>query len=421
MKRRPSGRGLVALSLLLVSALLGCSAPGPAPGTGSGSNPLPSPSPPDTDAPPSPSPTLPSDPPPTPSPTASPATDLAARCARVAAKLELTQQVGQLFMAAIPSEGPSAADERALRRSAVGSVILLGNTTSGAVAVAEVTEAARRAAGTHEGVRPMLAADQEGGQVQRLRGDGFSRMPPAIEQADSSDAELTRDARRWGRQLMAAGIDVNLAPVADVVPEALRDTNAPIGRLDRGYGSDPAIVARKVEAYIRGMDESGAATAVKHFPGLGRVRGNTDFEADVVDGQTRRGDPGLAGFQAGVDAGVDMVMIASARYRRIDPDHRAAFSPVVMEMIREDLGFGGVIISDDLAAVAFDDVPARVRALRFLRAGGDLAIVGDTGLVAEMAEAVIAEARDNPDFAAAVAAKATRVVILKFGRGLADC
>ncbi len=415
MMRRPSGRGLLVLGLLLVSALLACTVPGPTPGSNPASGPLPNPSPPDAEPTPggASSPAL--------APTPAPAPDLATRCARLTADLDLAQQVGQLFMAAVSSEGLRAADERALRRSAVGSVILLGNTTSGADAVAAVTRAARRAAGTQQRVRPLLAADQEGGQVQRLRGDGFSRMPAATEQAELSDADLTRDATRWGRQLRTAGIDVNLAPVADVVPAALRAVNAPIGRLERGYGSDPEVVARKVAAYVRGMDAAEVATAVKHFPGLGRVRGNTDFEADVVDGQTRRDDPGLAGFRAAVRAGVDLVMIASARYRRIDPDHRAAFSPTVMGMIREDLEFAGVIISDDLAAVAFDDVPARARAVRFLRAGGDLAIVGDIGLVAPMAEAVIKAAEADAEFAAAVAAKATRVVTLKARRGLVDC
>ena len=186
MKRRASGRGLLALSLLLVGAVLACTVPGatPAPNSGIGTaaqpaaaghrigaSRLPTGPGPCPDRTPTPSRSA--------SPTAAPTPDLAARCARLTAELDLAQQVGQLFMAAIPSDGASAANERALRRSAVGSVILLGNTTSGADAVAAVIRAARRAAGTQQGVRTLLAADQEGGQVQRLRGEGFSRMPAA--------------------------------------------------------------------------------------------------------------------------------------------------------------------------------------------------------------------------------------------------
>ena len=174
----------------------------------------------------------------------------------------------------------------------------------------------------------MVAADQEGGQVQRLRGQGFDRIPSAQRQAQTSPAELKSDAARWGRQLRRAGIDANLAPVADVVPKDREGVNEPIGVLRRGYGSNPAAVAAHVPAFVEGMDAAGVATSVKHFPGLGRVRGNTDL--------TRRGgrrapppgdDPDLKPFAAGVDAGTDMVMMSSAYYSEIDPSRRAAFSP----------------------------------------------------------------------------------------------
>ena len=405
--------------MLVCGPLLGCTAVG----SGAGSTPLPDPS----------GPALPSvsagssaEPTGTQSgaPSAStdtPAPDPGERCAAVTAELDLRQQVGQLLMVAIPSTGAGASDREILGDAAVGSVLLLGNTSAGVDAVRDVTTSARRAAGSPQEIEPLLAADQEGGQVQRLSGDGFSTIPSASDQAELSDTELTRAATRWGRQLERAGIDADLAPVADLVPAELTDVNRPIGRLSRGYGSDPQVIAAKVGAFVRGMDAAGIATAVKHFPGLGRVRGNTDFEVDVVDGSTRTDDPGLAGFRAGVAAGVDMVMVASARYRRIDPERRAAFSPVVMDLIRDDLDFDGVVISDDLAAAAYTDVPARQRALRFIRAGGDLAIVGDTGLVPEMAEALIEQAQDDQDFAAAVAEKATRVVALKARRDLATC
>ena len=408
--------GLTVLLTVLLSAVVGCSAAGPTPDR-SGSDPLPPP----TAAPPTVTSTSsPADP--EPAATPAPTPQLGERCARLVARLEPAQQIGQLFMAGISTSGATAADERVLRRSDVGSVLVLGNSTAGRDAIVAVTDAARNAAGTQRGIRPLLAADQEGGEVQRLRGDGFARIPSAAEQADRSVAELTSDAARWGRQLAAAGIDVNLAPVADVVPRELRDTNAPIGRLDRGYGSDPGRVADHVVAFVRGMAAAGRATSVKHFPGLGQVRGNTDFEADVVDRVTRRDDPGLAGFRAAVDAGVDMVMVASARYRRIDPDHRAAYSPVVMEMIRKDLGFGGVVISDDLAAAAFADVDPDERALRFFRAGGDLADRRQLRHSYPGWSRPWPPRREDDDrFAAEIAAKATRVVTLKARRGLAVC
>ena len=157
-------------------------------------------------------------------------------------------------------------------------------------------------------------------------GPGFTSIPAASEQARLSDADLARRATSWGKQLRAAGIDADLAPVADVVPTRLGSANEPIGRLHRGYGPSPKTVAAKVAAFTRGMDAAGVATAVKHFPGLGAVRGNTDFVRHVVDRTTTRHDATLAGFAAGVHARADMVMVSSAYYAEIDPGHRAAFS-----------------------------------------------------------------------------------------------
>ena len=268
----------------------------------------------------------------------------------------------------------------------------------------------------------MLAADQEGGLVQRLKGPGFARIPSARVQAKQSDAELRRNAYDWGRQLKEAGIDANLAPVADVVPMSMILVNKPIGQLRRGYGPSPERVAAKVTAFTKGMDRAGVATAVKHFPGLGRVRGNTDFVSRVVDTKTTRDDAALAGFSAAIDAGADMVMVSSAFYNKIDDDHRAAFSTLIMEeMLRKDLGFSGVVISDDLAAAAMHVLPPEQRARRFIRAGGDLLIVGEAKLATPMAEAIKREASDNPAFEKRVTNSAVRVVAMKQRRGLAEC
>jgi beta-N-acetylhexosaminidase len=302
-------------------------------------------------------------------------------------------------------------------------VILLGNTSAGLKAVQEVVADVRSAAVRPQQVSVLLAADQEGGTVQRLAGDGFSDIPSAEQQARLSEAELAADAEIWGKQLAEAGIDADLAPVADVVPRQLANVNEPIGRLRRGYGASPSTVAEKVAAFTTGMDNAGIATAVKHFPGLGRVRGNTDFTARVVDTATTRQDAGLAGFRAAVDAGVDMVMVSSAVYDRIDPSRQAVFSRAVVDgMIRDGLGFeDGVVISDDLSAAAVQNLPPGRRAVGFVRAGGDLAIVGDLAEAAVMAAALVERAEADPGFAERVDQSVARVLALKDRRGLAGC
>ena len=299
-------------------------------------------------------------------------------CAELVANMSLSERVGQLLMVGVRSTGTSQSDRAILARTRAGSVILLGNTAAGMQPIRGVVGRVRDAAPSPEGVEVMLAADQEGGLVQRLKGPGFSPIPSATRQARQSDAKLRRNAYDWGRQLSSAGINANLAPVADVVPTNMIWINRPIGQLRRGYGPSPKTVAAKVTAFTYGMDRAGIATAVKHFPGLGRVRGNTDYMTRVVDSTTTRHDDALAGFEAAVAAGVDMVMVSSAFYSKIDDEHRAAFSTMIIgEMLRDDLGFTGVVISDDMAAVAMRTLPPDERGLRFIRAGGDLLIIGD--------------------------------------------
>ncbi|NLU74838.1 glycoside hydrolase family 3 protein [Streptomyces sp. HNM0575] len=172
------------------------------------------------------------------------------------------------------------------------------------------------------------------------------------------------------------------------------------------------------------MADAGVTPAVKHFPGLGRVRGNTDDTKDVRDDVTTRDDAYLEPFRKAVaSARTPMVMISSARYTRIDPDAMAAFSSTVLTgMLREDLGFDGVIVSDDLgAAKAVEDVPVGERALRFLTAGGTVVLSVDAHAVPAMVDAVLQRARTDGEFRARVEADAKRVVEAKAAAGLLDC
>jgi beta-N-acetylhexosaminidase len=344
------------------------------------------------------------------------------RCAALVESMSQRERVGQLLMIGISSTGPTTADADILASTRAGSVLLLGDSTASLTTIADVTARARRAARPPKGAQTLLAVDQEGGLVQRLKGAGFDPIPAAVDQAGYDSRTLAAKANRWGRQLKRAGIDANLAPVADVVPEAARSRNQPIAQLRRGYGSDPQRVGTKVRAFVAGMNEANIATAVKHFPGLGRVEGNTDYESDVVDSVTRRRDRMLAGFTRGLDAGADMVMVSSATYRKIDANRRATFSlEVLRTMIRGDLQFSGVIISDDLAAQAMHDLSPGKRLLRFVEAGGDVAIIGDPGIAQTAASALIDEAREDPSVSRLVAASAVRVLTLKDRRGLASC
>ncbi len=345
-------------------------------------------------------------------------------CADLAASLTREEQVGQLLMVGISAnQPPSDGLVEQVEGHHISSILLLENTTVGQQAVKELTDAVRQQLDTPEGVETLVAADQEGGLVQRLQGPGFTPIPSAAEQAELDTEELRSAAEGWGEELSDAGVDMDLAPVADVVPEELVQVNEPVGKLDRGYGSDPEVVAEKVQAVVEGLQAGGVATSVKHFPGIGRVRGNTDFTADVVDDETTVAGGDLLPFQDAVDAGADSVMISTVTYTRIDEDEQAVFSDdVITDLLRGDLGFDGVVMSDDMGvAAAVASTPVEDRLVEFLRAGGDLAITADPLTVDAMVQGVLAEAEDDEELAASLPEHVERVLTMKARYGLADC
>lgn len=331
------------------------------------------------------------------------------------------QQVGQLFMLGVDTSGLSDAVKQAVLDGQIGSVVLLGNSTAGSLAISSLTSQVALL-GDDAAAPILVAVDQEGGQVQRLKGQGFSTIPNAQEQGKMSAEELRAAATGWGLELADAGVHYNLAPVADVVPADKLSSNAPIGALRRNFGTDAHSVGSSVAAFVEGMSDAGIATSLKHFPGLGEVTANTDFDVAVDDETTAHPDD-LASFVAGLDAGASSVMISSAIYEQIDPDVQGVFSStIITDILRGDLGFEGVVISDDLgAAKSVADISASDRATRFIEAGGDLLINADPSHMAEMTDAVVEKAQADAPFAEQIRDAANRVLLLKEDVGLVDC
>lgn len=341
-------------------------------------------------------------------------------CRAKADGLTAAEQAGQLLMVGVSTSGLDSRTATAIRQSHAGSVVLLGTGSAGVRSAAQLS-AAVGALGSSE--LPMLVAvDQEGGRVQRLQGEGFTRMPSAVEQGRLDPGKLRADAEAWGDELRKAGVRFNLAPVADVVPEDKVSTNAPIGQLQRHYSTDAGSAADSVVAFVEGMSDARVATSLKHFPGLGRVEENTDFAA-ATDTETKVDDPGWAPFTDGIAAGASSVMISSAVFEQLDPDHEAVFSHrIITDILRDELGFDGVVIADDLgAAKAVADTPPGDRAVLFLEAGGDLVINADPSLAPEMAKAIVTTMEADPAFADQVAASVARVLALKESVGVGTC
>jgi len=363
---------------------------------------------------------------PSPAPSPTSATPTVSCAAQVFGRLTEAQRVGQLFLVGVFGDIAGPQITAALQQYHFGSLLLVP-TSEGVTALAAATAHMQSLATTYDGgVRMFIAANQEGGQVQHLTGPGFSTMPSALTQGTWSTATLRSAATGWGRELHAAGVNFDLAPVMDVVPAGTAASNGPVGALDREFGSTPAGNGAHGAAFIAGMTSAGVATAAKHFPGLGRVTGNTDFTADVVDSVTTPDDPYLGSFRAAVAAGVPFVMVALATYTQIDKTQLAVFSPAIMKLLRSGsgsgLGFGGVIMSDDLGdAQAVQSIPVGTRAISFLTAGGDMITSQSLQPALAMAAAVLAKASSSASFRAVVDAAAQRVLAAKQAAGLLSC
>ncbi len=328
--------------------------------------------------------------------------------------LSLEERVGQLFMVGTPATAASPGTLAAVRDRHAGGIFLSGRSTGGVAATASVVS---RFTSLAEPDLPLwVATDQEGGEVQVLRGPGFDAMPYGIRQADLPSDQLQAKAGAWGRELADAGVNLDLAPVADIVTsKATRFDNPPIGGYGRQYGYDASTVADKAGAFAEGMRGAGILPTFKHFPGLGHVSANTDTTADVVDTTVTRDGPDVDVYRPLVAAGPSAVMVSSAIYDRIDGSTPAVFSPKVVGLLRSEVGFDGVVFSDDLsAAVAVSAWSPADRAVKAISAGVDVVLVSaKPSVFPAMYDAVLAKAKADPQFAAQVDAAAARVLAAK--------
>lgn len=329
------------------------------------------------------------------------------------------ERAGQLIMVGVETAGPRLASIDAVSTHHVGNVFIAGQTHAGAEAIRGVVDAMTALVGpdTTHGTPLLVATDQEGGQVQVLQGSGLSIIPSALEQAAMPAQDLRARALTWGQELADVGVTMNLAPVADLVDIPDPSANAPIGAWEREYGNDPATVLDHATAFAQGMEEAGVIAVYKHFPGLGRVGANTDTASDVTDGTTApSGDAAVSVFADAIGGGARVVMVSSAVYPLIDDSSPAVFSPaVVTDMLRGELGFTGVVITDDVSAAAqVQEWDPGQRAVRAVRAGCDIVLAsGDPSTAIDMVRALVDQARDDPAFADRIDQSAARVLDLK--------
>jgi beta-N-acetylhexosaminidase len=314
--------------------------------------------------------------------------------------LSLEQQVGRLILLSFRGTAPPAYVRDALREGRVAGVILFRGNVTGPAQLRALTAELRR-----DGGRPIVAVDQEGGDIRILPWAPPDGSPPA----QAASGTVRRAAEQAARALRATGITVTLAPVADV--PSVRGAALKM----RSFSSNPETAGDAVRNAVAGWRAGGVAPTAKHFPGLGGAKVNTD-DASVTITRTRRAleRVDLPPFEAAVRAGVPLVMIGHARYPALDPLNVASQSPAIIEgVLRAALGFRGVVVTDSMeaeASLATGDITTVSE--RAVRAGADLVLLTGRGSYTPVYRHLLAVARRSPSFRARVRESAARVLAL---------
>jgi beta-N-acetylhexosaminidase len=313
-------------------------------------------------------------------------------------RLSLRQQVGQVIVSSFPDPAPPDYVRRRLRAGETAGVILFGFNAGTEAEWRSLTRAVQR----HAGGDALVMVDQEGGEIRTVSWAG----PAAGQPLQGDPAAVGRTARDAARELSGIGVNVNLAPVADVPAGP-----APVMGF-RAFDGDPAGIAARTRAAVEGMRTGGVAATAKHFPGLGGAQANTDDASATVTGPL---DDDLVPFRAAAGAGAPLIMLSHALYPDVDPDRIASQSrTIVTGLLREELGYEGVIVTDSMEAQAVLDRSGVARAAeRSLRAGADLILTTGSASWNLIHPWLLREAQASPEFRERVREAAARVLALK--------
>lgn len=283
--------------------------------------------------------------------------------------MTLREAIGQLFILGFQGDKPSEALEPFVRDLTPGGLILFEHNVGSPEEVAMLTRALQEMSST-----PLFfSIDQEGGKVARLRAP-FTQWPAAEAVGAAGSTELTHAiAASIARELMAVGINMNMAPVLDVLTNPANPVMA-----GRSYGSDPDMVTRHGIAFFRGLGEQGVIAVGKHFPGHGDTTVDSHFALPLVPHDPDRlSAVEFVPFAAAISAGIPALMTAHLLIPALDLKQPATLSRrILTDLLRAQMDFQGLIISDDLLMQGIaDSTPPGEAAVRFLEGGGDLMLI----------------------------------------------
>ena len=281
--------------------------------------------------------------------------------------------LGQRIMVGMSGTQPDAGLLRSVRAGRVGSVILFGSNIVSRAQLRALTGSLQRAARSGGNPPLLIATDQEGGQVRRLRNGPPDRSPPQIAASGSTSLAFS-EGRATGRYLKGLGVNWDLAPVVDV--PTFR--GAFIWRQGRAFSFSADTVAKYATPFALGLQNAHAAATAKHFPGVGSAAIDTDNKLDELRPSKAQREAALTPYRALIPRGLDAVMLSTAGLPAYDSSGTptALSRPIIQGLLRGRLGFAGVTITDALGTpTGHDEVTAGVLAAR---AGADVLLYTDS-------------------------------------------
>jgi beta-N-acetylhexosaminidase len=285
----------------------------------------------------------------------------------VVAGWSLTRRAAALVV--VPSLDFDVAGVGAELRAGAGGVLFLGRTNAPSDLAARLKP--------YAGASPLVMADEEGGDIQRLAGVVADFPYPQQQARTMSVSAVQALGARVGRQMRTAGVNVDLAPVLDVDDRPGPSSSNPDGQ--RSFSGDADTAASYGVAFMRGLESGGVLPVVKHFPGLGGSTGNTDVRSATTPPLSALQQVGLVPFRAAIRAGAPAVMVSNASVPGLTPLPSTLSHAVMTDLLRGQLGFRGLIVTDSLSAGAVQHVAALPEAVvRSLIAGADMVLFGST-------------------------------------------
>ena len=302
--------------------------------------------------------------------------------------MTLEALVGRRLMFGLPGPDLSDADVELFRETQAAGVMLYRRNFETPERLARLLTGLEDALGR----RLLIATDHEGGRIIML-GRSVTIFPDNLAAGTAGEINFVhRQGLFEGRELRRLGVDVNFSPVLDVLTERYSPN---IGI--RSYGKDPALVARYGAARVRGMQSAGVSACAKHFPGKGHAPLDAHLALPMIGSEwSEMHATHLPPFLAAIEAGIDCIMTSHPLYPRLDPAPRtpATFSRLIVEeFLRGEIGFRGVIVSDDLEMGAIGEIcPVGNATVRAAAAGHDLLLVCHTPVRQLQAHAALLEA-----------------------------